>query len=580
MIDSSLTTTSLNMKRIFFKVLGAIPQRGRSIVEFVSLAILGLVISYISCSALWTSPKARIVSGDLNFYYAIVAARFAHGGPENDYFGFPYGQDLSAIPLFDLGPSILISFFFFLTSNAIVSVNLFLISTFVVNAVSSYYVSRVLGISRGFSLLAMLAISSLPWQVGRINHILLLNFMVCFTGIVATVIMRDRRSEKMLAFALGVVTGLFSFYFIAFAFFIYILFNLLFSRTKLVLRLIFPLGLLVGTVLNFGWSTSWKFQAVASFSRGSWESYLYGGVPFLPFIPLPWSNSLPQPRFQELMQLFPSSTESEGWSNYGGITMLLSFGVIVFAFSLVARYPGRILKRDKLVLSGLIGSFVLLFLFFLRGGLGVLFAVVFTPQVRAWNRITPLLQFLVLILAFYALKTSFRHLSSLNTRTSSIVITTIFLFGTISQFQDLSEISPKPNLEQEFELVGFASALKALPLRESCGILQVPYMGFPEVPPQNRMLDYDPILVPLYTDRYKWSYGVLKTQNVDLSIYDFSTEKAELTKGRLKELGYCAVLLDTFALSTESDYFLRLKNALGDPVLTSEQQRWIFFKIL
>jgi hypothetical protein len=113
-------------------------------------------------------------------------------------------------------------------------------------------------------------------------------------------------------------------------------------------------------------------------------------------------------------------------------------------------------------------------------------------------------------------------------------------------------------------------------LSNNCSIFQYPILGFPEIPPYGKILDYDSFLVPMYVDKYTWSYGALKT-NPEFerfrSSFDLSNANSQ---DRLMQMGFCGLLLDNYGSSIDRLYLDQISDWEFFQTIQSSSGRWTF----
>ena len=547
-----------------------------TLILFPSIAALFSI--WINARDLILKSDSRIASGDLNAFYAIVHSKTNSANQPDSYFGQPFGQVFDSIPSMDTLYIIVLKLLDPFVGNAILSVNLLIILLIVLNSMILGWLFNLLKFPNVASGIALLVILSLPWQTGRIFHISLLPFMVCFLGIISLLIPKNTPYYKPKVFMLGALLGLFFSYFALYGLIMFLVFSV--TQREIIKYshfLIFPLGAGIGFALNYAYSTNFFSETSLATDRGVWESHIYGGVPFLPWIPLPWNSPLSIVPYQKLLNEYPAVNESEAWSNYGGLgisILLLSFLSLRIYFLITNRSSDL---YSDVQISQFLLTFLVMFAFFIRDGLGIAFSALISPQFRAWNRITPVLQVLVVILAFKTFLLLKEHYSFLNNISVSALIFISLSFLIWTQFSDTSKLAPKVNDAQEAELKSFAQELNRVELRSDCSVFQYPVLGFPEIPPYGKILDYDSFLVPLYVDKYTWSYGTLKTKPEFQKLqsrFDLNDPKSQ---GELERLGFCGIVLDNYGSTIDGLYVDQVKDWRIFQRVQSSSGRWIFY---
>jgi hypothetical protein len=116
---------------------------------------------------------------------------------------------------------------------------------------------------------------------------------------------------------------------------------------------------------------------------------------------------------------------------------------------------------------------------------------------------------------------------------------------------------------------------------EPCGILQLPYMGYPEFGPVRGIHDYDHFWTSLLNPNKSWSYGAVK--NTDASIW--ASQLPEIPNPeqveQLRLGGFCAIHFDTRGFISEQLPPLEqyLTEHFGAPIATGFDSQWQLYAI-
>ena len=152
------------------------------------------------------------------------------------------------------------------------------------------------------------------------------------------------------------------------------------------------------------------------------------------------------------------------------------------------------------------------------GGFGVLFALLVSPQIRAYNRISVFIAFFSLTAVAVLLDSFYK---SLKTRVGwlAVIALTALLISAGVYDQTASTFFFVPEYEKTQEEyrsdAEFVSQIEAAVPPESM-IFQLPYIRFPENPPVQKMTqDCEPAKAYLHSKRLRWSYGALKGGEVE-----------------------------------------------------------------
>jgi hypothetical protein len=219
-------------------------------------------------------------------------------------------------------------------------------------------------------------------------------------------------------------------------------------------------------------------------------------------------------------------------------------------------------------------------LFFVPWGLNFLFALTVTPQIRGWDRLVPVL--LTLVLAMAALL--WRQLGLWTHGWKSIVLATVLsvvvLLDTVLPFRSFFQANSAAGAAERDAGLAYAASLnEAIP--EHCGVLQLPYIGYPESGPREGLSDYSHFMPGLTNPDKDWSFGaVVDTVESDWQEKlgnDIDSSDIDL----LGDAGFCAIHVDRRGFTPEEFTALtaQLTDLLDAPVATGRGGDWTAFAI-
>ena len=317
---------------------------------------------------------------------------------------------------------------------------------------------------------------------------------------------------------------------------------------------------------------------LAIFQRGTTESVLYGG--HLPFLFLPWPGSgLPgSSRINAAIEnAYPGSNEFKIWSSF-----LVSCFMLAMIWNLLPKKSKVVRKlknnEDEIIILQMLFTGLALYI---SGGLGFAIAV-FEPQLRAWNRISFLLSFLAIMWFAEQIPKLVKTIEEIkilkgNHKLFGVVGSSmLFTVLLIDQFPinlkaDFSNYQQSQNEIKKFVMI----MEKELP--KNCIVLQVPPAEYPEMPPIQKMADYELLIPYLYSKQIRFTYGAMKQSQKskwqNLLPKEYSSNFIDM----LAANDFCAVLWDRQGL-TEGE-FLNLSQSLKDKRLSvnlSQSERWGF----
>jgi hypothetical protein len=203
-----------------------------------------------------------------------------------------------------------------------------------------------------------------------------------------------------------------------------------------------------------------------------------------------------------------------------------------------------------------LGLITLLLVFSMRGGLGYVFNYVVGPWIRAQVRILPFLSFYAAVLVCFAVEALWSR-----GRTGYRLAALAVVAGTVASILPYASALARKQqafLESAERQVDVASIRAILGAKDGAGlkaVLQLPYMHWPETPPQRTFDAYTHQLLFIF-DRHRsptrWSYGLAEKQP------DFSRVRSALAPDtpaglvdRARALKYDGILIEKRAYTPE-----------------------------
>jgi len=206
-----------------------------------------------------------------------------------------------------------------------------------------------------------------------------------------------------------------------------------------------------------------------------------------------------------------------GYSNFGSLftTLALAFAGVGWFWSVRHRAHGAtsrepatdVVKPDTNVSFGLVGLLLATtVLFFVPWGLNIAFAAVVTPQLRAWERLVPILFLLFFTAAMVAWKSM--GLPQRGRRPALIAAgcLVVLLFDSVLPYQKYLGVPASGGQRDVCTGEQYANALNtAIP--GMCAILQLPYQRFPEWPNHAGLRVYYAFWPALTNPGKAWSFA-------------------------------------------------------------------------
>lgn len=151
------------------------------------------------------------------------------------------------------------------------------------------------------------------------------------------------------------------------------------------------------------------------------------------------------------------------------------------------------------------------------GGLGSIFSLAVTAQIRCYNRISIYIAFFSLFTVFMLLGIAIRdHARTRLLKSLAIVlVAVIVLVGVLDQTTD-SFVPPYEQTRSQY--ASDDAFIKSIEQKMPAGamIFQLPYRPFPESPPMYGLQDYQQYIGYLHSYDLRWSYGAMKGRYEDL----------------------------------------------------------------
>lgn len=265
---------------------------------------------------------------------------------------------------------------------------------------------------------------------------------------------------------------------------------------------------------------------------------------------------------------------NENWTSTLG--MLASAGFVILLLALLI---GSDFFRNMPVLAAAtrINAFALFT--GITGGLGTVIAVLLAPQYRAINRISVFIAF-VSLAALLVLIQRWGERSAWKPRAFSLIAVALLPFG----YWDQVPADIRPQTEQLVRDYNndrrFVSGLESI-LPRNASVYQLPYVPFPEHPPQHRASTYNHLRPYLHATQLRWSLGEMKGRPRDLWHRALAELPVKEQLAHIRTAGFDGILVDRSALPDDGEALERqLREAGLAPQLESEGKDFAFYRLL
>lgn len=583
---------------------------------------VGIVSTLLGAYALRITPASlseRWLSGvaDDNTLHYLVATT-AVDSPffvPNSHMGFPNTLTMFFAPQYDPISAVVLTLFGAVFHNGILVLNLYQLLGFLSVGAASSLLFSTLRVRRGIGTFCALVLALAPYHLQRVSfgHAFVANYWAIPVVVVLLLMVagpktnpferwvvsastvgmrRARRWIPILLLTLAVSLSL-SYYYVFAA--------------------ILMGGILLGSVVRSraareGWKPLlWPAVTIAALAvfivvqlailsldfGDRYMRYFAGRTPELSEMQagritsllLPWGSTGFSP-LASLSNKYNSQTSVSIFAEPPGTPIVAVIGMVLIVVFLLARLimgrrpigPGRIAAVIDDERAGVVtGGFIWGLLFYTVAGLGIVFAYLVSPELRAWVRISILLIALAMVMLALWMNAL---LTFWPVRWSIVAVLTVVAF--VDQIAGArAGINLQPSADTEYRAF-IASAEDVLPA--GCGVAQLPAKAFPESGPIGAMPDYNEALPYILSTKntLDWSYGAVKGTHSG----DFWAKATTPTKfaAAVKKSGACAVLVDHLAFTKHPNRwkaFVKLVGDAADPLVQSHDgdNRYTLFKV-
>jgi phosphoglycerol transferase len=490
-----------------------------------------------------------VADGDGLLNVTVVKGMIQHGWYlHNSSVGAPYGEHLNDFSGFDADT---LQFLFlrilaFGTSDPAALVNVYYILGYPMVAGAAYAALRGFGISRPNALVTAVVFAALPYHFLRAEgHLFLGNyFAVPAAGwlTVRTLLgqplavrhdtggrVRRWLTPVTIGTALAVIAcGGSTLYYAVFA--------ILLVGSAVIVRVVAGRGwrpgvpgvvvaVAIGVVLVLNLLPGLTYEAAhghnpAVASRSAAESETYSGSLTQTVMPIPGHRIPALARLQAKFQ-GATTTHGEVGMQIGIVLSLSLFGLLIALLARSVRAERAITPRSRLVGAAAV-ALLLAILFDTYGGLGSLIANLISPQIRAWNRLTPFIAFFAVVGLAAALDAmagrvreragaAWRGVATVLPIAVAVVVGLVAIWDmTTPGFVPLYKATAASWRSDQ----RFVTTLEHT-LPHGAMVLQLPFHAFPEATGEGTMIDYDEFRGYVHSTDLRWSYGAMKGRPED-----------------------------------------------------------------
>jgi phosphoglycerol transferase len=544
-------------------------------------------------------------SGDGLFHLMLVKGVIDHGWYlHNPSVGLPYGLDMHDFPMPDTLHFAAMKLLGLATGDVFLTANLYYLLTFPLTALLGLFALRRFHVSYPVAGLAALLFTFLPYHFLRLVHLhLSAYYLVPLTVMAALGVclgklpfyrLRAEPGEKRWHLVSGrtvgavlvcALTGLSGAYYAFFGCFLLAVAGvgaaLFFRRLAPLLVAAALAGVVVLAIAAALYPTvQYRRQhgrsPAAKDGRSPGESEIYGLKITQLLLPIAGHRveALAALRKRYTDPPTPLVNENETAS----LGLLGGAGLLWLLCRLVLRRPGgRQLKLADAVAVLAVASV----LFAALGGFGSLVALLVTPSLRCYNRMSVYIGFLAFFGLALVLDRAYRRLGTSRLKAAACwgVLAGLLALGSLDQ-TSASWIPPHQTLKERHAVLGeFVRRVEAA-LPPGSWVYQMPHMAFPEMPPPGAMGHYSHFLPYLHSKGLRWSYGAMYGRDGDAWLRQLAEEPVAEQVRVIAYAGFAGIYLDRAGLLERAPQveaeLTRLLRA--QPLVSSDGQK-VFFPL-
>lgn len=524
----------------------------------------------------------------------------------NNFVGAPFGLDMYDFPGADAFNFLLIKIISLFTSNFAVVYNLYFLLTFPLTALTAVYVFRCFKVSSSIAIVFALLFSFLPYHFfrGQQHLFLAAYYMIPLITMLVLWIGSDKpiffsfdekaknkfkiditHHKSILSIIVSLITGSTGIYYAFFACFLIAIAgistffykkNRLYLLSALILVALISssvfLNLIPSVFYNYN---NGKNPEVAQ--RSPMEAELYGLKIIHLLLPVndhrvAIINELKN-KYKAINYPLQNENTSATLGFIGSLGFLALLSVLIFGFNDNKFFPSLYKRLAVLNLSAVLLATI--------GGFGSLFAFLFSPQIRTYNRISIFIAFFSLFAAALFLE-AFRQKYVRTNQQKYIFYFFLIILLSIGIFDQTTKnfVPPYATTKEDF-LVDHdfvATIEKTIPADSM--IFQLPYVPFPEYPPVYNMGDYELFKGYLHSHNLRWSYGAMKGRNGNWQRI-ISEKPMDEFLTTISLAGFSGIYIDRNGYADRGAQIeAELTNKLNVKQIVSKNNRLVFFDMV
>lgn len=575
------------------------------LIEDWRLIVIGAIASFFAASLITSGFPVGFIpdlsipfgyNGD-SIFHAWMANRVDEGWIfNNERSGYPFGSNFLDYPGADAGNHFIIKLLSGMTGGWVGGLNLYFLFGFPTCFIATYITCRAFGLNRSFSMAVALLFSFTPFHFLRLvyQHLFYTWYFVTpvFFYLALSVYRTGqqpprasvmRRATKGIPALLGLfILASFGVYYAVFGV-IVIGFAGLMSWAKSKHLHGLKKSILLISAIGLGVALNIAPNAINSFTNGVNEEVAHrspGQSEHLGFKLMQLVLPRLDHRSSTLANLTQAYNSGSPLINENATATLGMIGAVglVLTFLFLLFRPSGAADDERLRLLACLT--LVLFMFGTIGGLGTMFAWFISSSIRGWNRISVFIAFSTVLFTFIALQILLKEKAPRLARYAAIIAAIALLFGLFDQTTPACKscyAERKADFENDKHFV--QSIENALPPRAA--VYQLPYFGFPEQPPMNRMMSYQSMAGVIHSKGLHWSFGGMQGRDGDAFYRALAKEPVSKQLDVIRRIGFDGIYIDRRGYADNGDVLIKELTQLlnSPPLLVSSSSNQVFFKI-
>lgn len=563
-------------------------------------ALLSFVLSLIALAPALRNITSAWGAGDMLSSYVNASQWNGFWFNHDTSFGYPLGMNSNLFPSIDITQNTFAQFVNTISGNPYLGINLLLVLSFPIVGALAYISIRLTGLRGPLAIALAVSFTMIPFHFSRgIGHTYL---GVLYSAVTAVILaqllgsgrinrwlkrdpLRSRKNtvlKRVALAALVLVTAWSGLYFAVFALLLMgtaWLWNLAQGqRGAALLRNAVPIAATTSLIVIAYIPAVLARIADPPFAplavRLPYESVIFAGNVALGIFPAPigflnFYNT-------NVLKAFAAAPgfENTEIANYGTVVTFLALITIVLALFTP-------LRRNLSLLTSMLAASLL---FFIPWGANYLFAALVSPQIRAWNRLLPIILLIVLLLA----ATILANWSQQKKRnvTLAILAAAIIFVTTITQVAPFTSTYREATIasaQTTADAIDYTDRINGV-IAQDCGVLQLPAVKYPENGKLLEMNDYEHFWTALNDPTKSWTYGAVKNTTAAAWYNTLPEIPDPATTALLARSGFCGVHVDlrAFVRPAQTRVLTELTERFGSPIVQNDPKGrpfWAFFTI-